>query len=116
MRCELTAEGISVLVAAGAVAASGIAVIFKVGGQYAEFRAKLAEIEKDAVERDARSRLEQADRYQKLLADINGIGAAVRQSRLLADRRYHNSTMIHIINSPKEKQLAVAGMLREEVQ
>lgn len=108
-------EAISALVAAATFLGVGITIIFRVGGQYAKFQIQLAEFEKAAIERDGRLRQEQAERYAKLLTDLNGIGASLRALRHLGDRRYHNSTMVHMINAEPNKRVSIAGMLREEI-
>ena len=71
-------------------------------------RAELKDLEE-------RLRKEYELRYAALLKDVNGIGQAIRQLRVLADQRYHNSSLAHMLKAPADMKAQLAGMLREEI-
>lgn len=79
---------------------------------------------------EERIRKEYELRYAALLKDVNGIGQAIRSLRVLGDQRYHNSSLVHLVNGgqmciadasaqAKGKHslnlLGIAGLLREEI-
>jgi hypothetical protein len=49
-----------------------------------------------------------------LYRDINGIGTKVRADQNAAKRHHSNNNNVLIFIAPKDKQVAVMGMLRED--
>ena len=110
----MTAEGVSALILAGTTVAAGVGWIFRVGGRDATMQIQIAQHEREAVERDSRLRLEQSERYQKLLDDINGIGTGLRRVEAQNSRRYHNVSLALTHVAPPEKESNVVGILKED--